>query len=353
MKLITAGESHGKTLVGVIEGLPSGIILSQENINARLASRQQGYGRGGRMKIETDKIDILSGVIGGSTIGSPLSFAIENKDYQNWTKYMDAWTGDVSEKSLTAVRPGHADLTGVIKYGFGDNARPVLERASARETATRVGAGAICECALNSLGIEIFGEVLSIGGETEETARRTLIDEARKAGDTLGGKCRITVKGMPVGVGSYVHFERKLDAVLAMNLMSVQSVKAVEVGLGTEFACLKGSQAHDEIFPDGRKTNNAGGIEGGMSNGEDILLTVTFKPIPTLMKGLRTIDLKSGQPCISASERSDCCAVEAATVVAEMAVAYAILAELINTFGGDTMTELSDRIEKRRKYELG
>ena len=354
MKLITAGESHGKTLIGVIEGLPSGVTLDEARINARLASRQQGYGRGGRMKIETDRIEVLSGAIGGKTIASPLAFAIKNKDYENWTQYMDAFCGEVDKKALTAVRPGHADLSGVIKYGFGNNARPVLERASARETATRVGAGAICEQALNDLGVTIKGEVLCVGGKTDEESIKTAIDEARKQGDTLGGKCRITVSGMPIGVGSYVQYDRKLDAILAMHLMSVQSVKAVEVGLGTEFASLKGSQSHDEILPGGRQTNRAGGIEGGMSNGEDIVLTVTFKPIPTLMKGLRTVDLKTGEPTTAASERSDCCAVEAATVVAECVVAYALLDEILKTFGGDTMSELQTRVNARRSsYEQG
>ena len=353
MRLLTAGESHGKSLVGIIEGLPSGFALSEDGVNAQLALRQQGYGRGGRMKIETDKIEILSGVIGGKTIASPLSFLIRNKDYENWEKYMSPTDGDAAAKALTAVRPGHADLSGIIKYGFAD-ARPVLERASARETAVRVAAGAVCKQALAALGMTVTGEVLSIGGQTDEEARRAAIDAARKKGDTLGGEAKITVKGMPIGVGSYVQYDRKLDAVLAMHLMSIQSVKAVGVGLGAGFAALPGSKAHDEIFAVGRKTNRAGGIEGGMSNGEDIVLTVTFKPIPTLMKGLNTVDVKTGEPARAASERSDVCAVEAATVVAECVTAFAVLAEMIGTFGGDTAEELKSRVDARRKlYERG
>lgn len=354
MRLLTAGESHGKSLVGILEGLPSGAIIDVSKVDRELARRQQGYGRGGRMKIETDKIDVLSGMIGGKTIASPLSFLVHNADYVNWEKYMSPIGGDVEAKALTAVRPGHADLSGIIKYGFGANARPVLERASARETAVRVAAGAICKQILSPLGITVTGEVLSIGGESDEAARRAAIDAARKSGDTLGGEARLTVSGMPIGVGSYVQYDRKLDGLLAMHLMSVQSVKAVGIGLGRAFASLTGSKAHDEIFADGRKTNRAGGIEGGMSNGEDIVLTVTFKPIPTLMKGLNTIDVKTGEPARAAGERSDVCAVEAATVVAECVLSFAVLSELMNTFGGDTMDELKARVDARRRlYERG
>lgn len=354
MRLLTAGESHGKSLAGIIEGLPAGATIDIGRVDADLARRQQGYGRGGRMKIETDRAEILSGVIGGRTIASPLSFLVKNKDYENWTEFMSPEDGDVSGRPLTAVRPGHADLTGIIKYGFGANARPVLERASARETAVRVAAGAICKQVLEPLGIVVKSRVLSIGGETDPEAMHAAIREARLGGDTLGGEAEIVVSGMPIGVGSYVQFDRKLDAVLAMHLMSIQSVKAVGVGLGAAFAALPGSKAHDEIFKSGRKTNRAGGIEGGMSNGEDIVLRVTFKPIPTLMKGLNTVDVKTGEPARAASERSDTCAVEAATVVAECVAAFAILSEVLSTFGGDTVDELKSRVDARRKqYERG
>lgn len=347
MKLVTAGESHGKCLVGIIEGLPSGIIISKEKIDEQLRRRQGGYGRGGRMKIETDAAELLSGVRGGITIGSPLSLSIENKDYENWAEVMDAERGDLTHKKLTAVRPGHADLAGIKKYGFTD-ARNVLERASARETAVRVAAGAVCRQALDMLGITVESTVDSVCGETEAEKIRQAIDGAKAAGDTLGGQATVTIKGMPVGVGSYVHYDRKLDARLAMHMMSIQSVKAVGFGLGTGYASIKGSEAHDEIFADGRKTNRAGGIEGGMSNGEDIVIRVTFKPIPTLMKGLATVDIESGKPVRAASERSDVCAAEAAAVVAENVAAYAALDELLTTFGGDTMSELAARVRERK-----
>lgn len=348
MRLLTAGESHGQCLVGILEGLPSGAEIDIEKVNEELARRQQGYGRGGRMKIETDGIQVLSGIVGGKTLADPLAFSIENRDYANWEKVMSPESGDISLKKLSAVRPGHADLSGIIKYGFGDNARPVLERASARETAVRVAAGAVCKQVLAALGITVKGEVAHVCGKTEENEIRAAIDEARKNGDTLGGEGRVTVSGMPVGVGSYVQYDRKLDALFAFHLMSIQSVKAVGVGEGSALAYKKGSQAHDEIFPDGRKTNRAGGIEGGMSNGEDIVLTLSFKPIPTLMKGLNTVDVSSGESVKAASERSDCCAVEAAVVVAENVTAFAALCALTDTFGGDTLEELKSRIDERR-----
>lgn len=348
MKLLTAGESHGKCLVGILEGLPSGVKISKEYIDGELRRRQGGYGRGGRMKIESDSVTLLSGIRGGLTMGSPVSFMIENKDYENWAETMDCETGDVTKKKLTAVRPGHADLSGMLKYGFTD-ARNVLERASARETAARVAAGAICRQALYEAGITITGRVLGIGGESREDNIKAAIDQARREGDTLGGNAEITIKGMPVGVGSYVQYDRKLDAKLAMHMMSIQSVKAVGIGLGEQFGSLKGSTAHDEIFSGGRKTNRAGGIEGGMSNGEDIIIRVTFKPIPTLMKGLATVDAETKQSVRAASERSDVCAVEAAAVVAENVAAFAVLDCLLETFGGDTMSEVCGRIEIRKK----
>lgn len=354
MRLLTAGESHGKALVGILEGLPAGAVIDVAGVNAELAARQQGYGRGGRMKIETDRIEILSGMIGGKTIASPLAYLIPNKDYANWETVMSPTEGNVDARALTAVRPGHADLSGIVKYGFGANARPVLERASARETATRVAAGAICKQVLAAVGVTVTGRVRHICGKATEEEQHAAVDAARKAGDTLGGEAEITVKGMPVGVGSYVQADRKLDAALAGQLMGIQSVKAVEIGLGKALGSLKGSEAHDEIFPDGRKTNRAGGIEGGMTNGEDVVLGVTFKPIPTLMKGLNTVDVKTGEATRAASERSDCCAVEAATVVAENVTAFVVLNALLETFGGDTLDELKERMDARRKkYACG
>lgn len=347
MKLLTAGESHGKRLAGILEGMPAGVKISSEFINAELKRRQGGAGRGGRMKIESDRIELISGVRGGVTTGSPVSFTIENRDYANWEKSMDCETGDTTLNRLTAVRPGHADLTGMMKYGF-DNARNVLERASARETAVRVAAGAVCRLALTETGINITSRVLSVGGETDERNITAAIDDARKASDTLGGDVEITISGVPAGVGSYAHYDRKLDAKLAFHMMSIQSVKAVGFGLGAGYASLPGSKAHDEIFPGGRRTNNAGGIEGGMSNSENIIIKLTFKPIPTLMKGLSTIDTDTGARAVAASERSDVCAVDAAAVVAENVAAFAIFDSLLETFGGDTLSELKARIEERR-----
>lgn len=347
MKLLTAGESHGCCLTGILEGFPAGVELSVEEVNKQLRRRQCGYGRGGRMSIETDIAKVTAGVRGGRSLGSPICVVVENKDHVNWMSSMDAWNGDNDAVRLTAVRPGHADLSGMIKYGFSD-ARNVLERASARETAVRVAVGGICRQALSFVGVEVESRVISVGGKCGEDEIKAEIDSAKQAGDTLGGEAVITVKGMPVGVGSYVHYDRKLDGQLAMQLMSLQSVKAVGFGLGWEYAQVRGSAAHDEILSGGRKTNNAGGIEGGMSNGEDIVIRLTFKPIPTLMKGLRTVDVDSGEQAIASSERSDVCAVEAAAVVAENITAFAVLDELLKTFGGDTITELLERVNGRR-----
>ena len=349
MRLLTAGESHGKGLVGILEGLPSGAKIDIGRVNAELARRQGGYGRGGRMKIETDTIEVLSGLNGGVTLASPLAYFIKNRDYENWTAVMSPETGDISLKKLTRVRPGHADLTGVKKYGFGDNARPVLERASARETAARVAGGAICRQVLEAVGVTISSRVLHICGITDTAEQRAAIDEAMRAGDTLGGEAEITVKGMPLGVGSYVQYDRRLDALYAFHLMGINAVKAVGVGMGRDLAYMKGSEAHDCIYPDGRRTNRAGGLEGGMSNGEDIVLTAAFKPRPTLMKnGLATVDLATGEPASAAAERSDCCVMEAAAVVAENVVALATLTALLDTFGGDTLEELRARTDERR-----
>jgi len=327
MRYLTAGESHGKALVGILEGMPSHIKISLDKINEQLARRQQGYGRGGRMAIERDTAEILSGVRGGVTLGSPIAIMIVNRDYANWQEVMCPVSGDWSKRQLTAVRPGHADLSGCIKYGF-DDARNVLERASARETAMRVAIGAICRQYLEQKGIEVTSRIVTIGGVGGDTKIKAAIDKAKADGDTLGGICEVVIKGVPVGLGSHVHYDRKLDALMAMHLMSIQSVKAVEVGLGVESARLRGSQVHDEIVLGNseykRKSNNAGGIEGGMSNGEDIVVRVSFKPIPTLMKGLDTVDIKTGKAVKAAPERSDVCAVEAGAVVAENVAAFVI-----------------------------
>ena len=349
MRLLTAGESHGIGLTGILEGLPSGARIDIEKVNADLARRQRGYGRGDRQKIETDRVEVLSGLNGGVTLASPVAYFVKNRDYENWTEVMSPYDGDISKKKLSRVRPGHADLTGVKKYGFGDNARPVLERASARETAARVAGGSMCRQVLEHLGVTVTGEVLHVCGIEDTEAQHAAIDKAKADGDTLGGEVRVTVKGMPLGVGSYVEYDRRLDALYAFYIMGINAVKSVSVGMGAKLAYLKGSEAHDEIFPDGRHTNRAGGIDAGMSNGEDIVLTAAFKPIPTLMNALRTVDIATGEETTAATERSDVCVVEAAVVIMESVVALATLKALLDTFGGDTMEELKSRMDERRR----
>lgn len=369
MKLSTAGESHGKALIGIIEGLPSNLRIDIEKINYYLSLRQSGYGRGGRQKIERDKVEIISGVRNRLTLGSPLAFAVINADYSNWKEYMAPEGCDVTAKTLTRVRPGHADLTGLIKYDQTD-ARNILERASARETAARVVAGSIARQYLNSLGVEISGYVKSVCGVTdnnfytfgqleaaknqplfmldEEKQREAmeLIDKLKADGDTAGGVIEIRVKGLKSGFGSCMRYSEKLDALLCAALMSVQAIKGVEVGMGFGVADLPGSKVHDELFYNGkfeRKTNNAGGIEGGMSNGEEIVLRAAMKPIPTLMKGLNTVDYLTKQPEIAATERSDVSAICAAEIILESVTAFK-LAEVVSLrLGGDNMREVIDR----------
>ncbi|MCD8205470.1 MAG: chorismate synthase [Clostridia bacterium] len=372
MKLTTGGESHGRALSGIIEGLPSNMKIDLGKIDESLALRQGGYGRGERQKIEKDKITILSGVRGGLTLGSPLSFIIENKDYENWEKYMSPEGPLEDGRRVTAVRPGHADLTGLKKFGHSD-ARNVLERASARETAIRVAAGAVAAQYLAPLGVEVYGRVVSVGGvdddgkysysdfgrvkinrlfmidekKSEEAIK--LIDGAKAAGDTLGGVIEIRVRGLKPGFGSCMQYDKKLDARLSGALMSVQAIKGVEFGLGFEAARLPGSAVHDEIFYDGgrfyRKTNNAGGIEGGMSNGEEIVIRLAMKPIPTLMKGLSTVDYETKKEMRAAGERSDVCAVCAAEVIAESVTAFTVADVVSERVGGDTYPEVLRRYE--------
>ena len=378
MKYITAGESHGIGLTAVLEGFPSNVTVSEQAVNDQLKRRQLGYGRGGRMKIESDRVHILSGMFGSRTLGSPIALFVENRDFEKWREYTHPVTGKPAAKALTAVRPGHADYTGCVKYAF-DDARFVLERASARETAARVAVGALCRGMLLDLGITIGSHVTNIAGvksgvcpesaeglneladssavrcidKSAEKAMIEKIDECMSRGDTAGGEAEIIVSGFPAGVGSYAQYYRKLDAVLGMHLMSVQAVKSVSVGMGAEVANLFGSSVHDEMFCESgkvvRRTNNAGGIEGGMSNGENIVLRVAVKPIPTLMQGLRTVDIKSGEQTVAAPERSDYCAVPAAGVVAENAVAFALADELMKVTGGDDFRTISERVAEMRK----
>lgn len=372
MKLTTAGESHGKALIGIIEGLPSNLEINIDDINYYLILRQRGFGRGARQLIESDKVEIISGVRNKLTLGSPLAFTVKNRDYENWREYMAPEGCDVTKKTLTRVRPGHADLAGTIKYDT-DDARNVLERASARETAVRVAGGSIARQYLSALGVKVSGYVKSVCGvtdnnnymfemldwakhnrlfmlnkETEDKAC-ALLDKLREEGDTAGGIIEIRVKGLKGGFGSCMQYSTKLDAILCGTAMSVQAIKGVEIGLGFECASLKGSEVHDEIvYNNGysRKTNNAGGIEGGMSNGEEIILRAAMKPIPTVMKGLETVDIITKQPAKSAGERSDVCAVCAAEVVLESAVCTALAEVVSSRLGGDNMREVKARYEE-------
>lgn len=369
MKLTTAGESHGKGLIAVIEGLPANLKLDIEEINYYLSLRQGGYGRGARQKIERDTVEILSGVRNSLTLGSPVTLLIKNNDYANWSEVMSAEKADTSLRRLTKVRPGHADLAGVLKYGHND-ARNVLERASARETAARVAAGTVAKQYLKEIGVEISGFVKAVCGVTDEkdypfealdNAKKSrlfmldkdkeekavaLLDELKENGDTAGGVLEIRVKGLKSGFGSCMTYDQKLDARLAFAAMSVQAVKGVEIGLGFKAAEMRGSKVHDEIYYDGgyyRKTNNAGGIEGGMSNGEEIVLRAAMKPIPTLMCGLNTVDIITHESVKAASERSDVCAVCAAEVILESAVAFALAQTVAERLGGDDMREVKER----------
>lgn len=372
MKISTAGESHGKGLFCIMEGLPAGLVIDQEEIDAYLALRQSGYGRGARQKIEHDRAEILSGVRGGVTLGSPVTLAVWNRDYENWKEYMAPEGCDVSARRLTKVRPGHADLTGLKKFG-GDDARNVLERASARETAVRVAAGTICRQLLRALGVEVSGYVRSVGDVCDEkeysfdalssrlpelfmmdAAKQkeamAYIDACKEAGDTCGGVAELRVKGLKSGFGSCMTYAEKLDARLAAALMSVQAIKGVEVGIGFGAAARRGSDVHDEIFfSQGeylRRTNRAGGIEGGMSNGEEIVLRAAMKPIPTLMRGLATVDYVTHEGVRAATERSDVCAILACEVVLESAVCAALAEVVLGRLGSDNLADLKKRYEE-------
>ena len=374
MKITTAGESHGKALVAIIEGLPAHLNIEIEEINAELALRQSGYGRGGRQKIERDRVEILTGVRNKETLGSPVTLCIYNKDYANWENCMSDGECDESAmnaKALRKVRPGHADLTGMLKFAQTD-ARNILERASARETAIRVAAGGVFKQYLAALGIQIAGFVKEICGVKDggryafnELARaknsptgmidiessrlaEEKITQLKKEGDTAGGVVEIRVKGVKSGFGSMMTYAEKLDARLAQALMSIQAVKGVAVGAGFEVGTTSGRNIHDEIYYDEKKgyyreTNRAGGIEGGMTNGEEIVLSVAMKPIPTLMKGLNTVDFITKERAIAASERSDVCAIFALEVIAEAVVAEVLANSISERLGGDTMAQVQER----------
>ena len=332
LRFLTAGESHGEALLGILEGMPSGLKIDVKDINKDLKRRQEGYGRGARMQIENDRARILSGLMRGVTIGSPIAILIKNKDF--------------SINKLSAVknpRPGHADLAGILKYGFKD-ARCVLERASARETAARTGIGAICKILLAEFNIKVSSRVLMIGGERSEKLMIRKIDEARKSKDTLGGVFEVTVKGAPPGLGTCMHGDRRLDAGLSQAIISIPAIKGVEIGNAVESSSKPGSEVHDEIFYSREKgayrnTNNAGGIEGGISNGEDIVIRSYMKPISTLMEGLNTINIDTKKQTRASTERSDVCAVQAAGVVGEAVTAFVISGALLEKFGGDSIAE--------------
>jgi chorismate synthase len=382
LRFTTAGESHGQALVSILEGMVAGLPLVAADVDTELARRQQGYGRGRRMKIESDHAEFLSGVRAGETLGSPIAMLIQNRDWKNWQEIMDPAQreGDPDRKrAVTRPRPGHADLAGMLKYDR-DDARDVLERASARETAARVAAGAVCRRFLREFGITLGSHVVHLGGvdarrpdkmpadlnaAADESQLRTLdrnaeqemiarIDAAKAEGNTLGGIAEVVCEGVPVGLGSHVSWDWKLDGRLAAALMSIPAVKAVEIGLGVEGARRKGSDVHDEIDPDEgnvkagrvrRRTNRAGGLEGGITNGEQLVLRASMKPISTLMRPLGTVEMLTREPAQAVAERSDVTAVPAMGVIAEAMTAFIVAQAMLEKFGGDSLGET------RRNYE--
>lgn len=385
LKYLTAGESHGRCLIGILEGIPSGLTIFENEINRELSRRQKGFGRGKRMEIEEDRVDILSGIRWGKTLGSPIALMIQNRDWPNWEKEMSV-SPDFKDLSppLTRPRPGHADLAGAVKYGHRDM-RNILERSSARETAMRVALGAIAKRLLREFNIKIISHVIEIGGIkadpefisgeglsfeemvskaeasdvrcADPSASKMMIDRIKKAmdkGDSLGGIFEIIVSRPPVGLGSYVQWDKRIDGRLAKAIMGIQAIKGVEIGLGFGLSNKYGSEVHDEIYHDGsrfyRKTNNAGGIEGGMTNGEDIIIRASMKPIPTLRKPLKSIDFVTKEPLEAAYERSDICAVPSAGVVGEAMVALELVDAMIEKFGGDSLEEMKRNYEGYIEY---
>lgn len=377
IRFTTAGESHGPALVSIVEGIPAGLPLLAADVDAQLARRQQGYGRGRRMQIEQDTVEFLSGVRAGETIGSPIAMRIANRDWKNWEDVMDPAPreGDAAgrRRAVTRVRPGHADLTGILKYDR-DDARDILERASARETAARVAAGAICRRLLAEFGVAVGSHLVHLGGvdaqppdplpadinaAADASPLRTLdadaerrmierIDAVKADGNTVGGICEVVVTGLPVGLGSHVSWDRKLDGRLGAAMMSIPAVKGVEIGLGFAAARRTGAEVHDEIEPAPeqtrtggvrRKTNRAGGLEGGMTSGENLVVRLAMKPISTLMRPLGTIDVATGAPAQATAERSDVTAVPAMGVIAEAMAALVLAGALLEKFGGDSLAE--------------
>ncbi len=338
LELTTAGESHGPALVAIVTGLPAGLVLDRDAIDADLSRRQRGYGRSPRQQIESDRVEVLAGLRHGRTLGTPLALVVPNRDHENWAWGMSPWPpeGEPSGKGTTPVtlpRPGHADLAGSMKYGLAD-ARDALERASARQTAVSVAAGAVAKALLSTIGIDVEGTVA-----TRDLERR--IDEARAERDTVGGVVEVRARALPPGLGSFATKEERLDARLAAAVMGIQAVKGVEIGDGFALAGLRGSEAHDEIFLDEqglyRRTNRAGGIEAGVSNGEEVVVRAAMKPLPTLMRPLQSVDVETGEPAEALVERSDVAAVEALAVVAEAAVAFELARAARDKFGGDSI----------------
>jgi len=372
LRYLTAGESHGRSLVAIVDDYPSGIIIDPDFVNSELKRRQSGYGRGQRMSIERDTVEFLSGISSGKSTGSPISFLIANKDWENWKNR--------KEGPLLNPRPGHADLNGFIKYRL-DTLRDVIERSSARETAAKVGVGALAKIMLGMLGINIYSYVVSIGpirvkedvfldkktidiienselrvpDKKVEPVIKELIEQTKIEGDTIGGSFRVVARGVPAGLGSYSQWDRRLEGMIASALMSIPAIKAVEIGNGFKSGELKGTKYHDQIYYDKKKgfyrsSNNCGGIEGGISNGQDIVAGAVMKPIPTTKKGLSTVNIKSKEKETSLKERSDVCAVPSASVVAEAMVAIVLVNAMQDKFGKDNIEEISQNYNNWKKY---
>lgn len=381
LRYLNAGESHGKALLAVLEGVPSGLPLTAEFINHDLARRQKGYGRGGRMRVEQDRIEFYCGVRKGFTIGNPIGLMVANKDWENWREVMASEPGPVStEKVVTHPRPGHADLVGAIKYGHAD-VRNVLEKASARETAIRVAIGGIAKALLGQFGVTIVSYTTEIGGVVappttdpldayqraeasdvrcaDAAAGAKMIEQIRTAkhrGDSLGGVFEVVALNVPIGLGTYAQWDRRLSARLAMAAMSIQAMKGVEIGMGFESARRFGSEVHDDIFYDKaaqsfiRKTNNAGGLEGGITNGQPIVIRVAMKPIATLYSPKQSVDIKTKEPFEATVERSDICTVPAAGVVGEAVIAFELANAFVEKFGGDTVDEMKRNFDAYQRY---
>lgn len=353
-RFLTSGESHGICLTGIIDGIPAGFSIDENYINQELKRRQSGYGRGERMSIEIDQVVIKSGVRYGKTTGAPICLEIKNKDFENWQKVLSTKKLDEVdlEKAFTKPRPGHADFAGAIKYNLKD-LRDILERSSARKTAMDVAIGAIAKQILKEFDITCSSKIISIGGEKDEYKIKEKIDKTKEEGDTLGGNFEISFQNLPIGLGSHVQWDRKIDGLIAQAVISIPAVKAVEIGLGVKSGDVSGSKMHDELFIENdryyRKTNNAGGIEGGMTNGEEIIVKATMKPIPTLKKSLSTIDFKDNSQTEAHFERSDVCAVFACSVVAEAMIACVLLDCFLDKFGKDNLLEIQKNYSNRIK----